>query len=93
MSEVNWDAVGYARSSKYRTKVLRQLENGPRTPTEIVDSLNHVKIAHVSRALTELRNRDMVELKVSEDVRKGRIYGITDKGKGVVDHLLGEDNE
>lgn len=92
MSESDWDAVGYVRSSSYRSVVLRQLENGPRTPTEIVDAVEDVKIAHVSRALTELREKDMVELKVSEDVRKGRIYGITDKGKGVVDHLL-ENNE
>lgn len=81
MSE-DWDEIGYVISSQYRVTVLRQLADGPATPARIADE-SHPSLAHVSRALGELRDHSLVTLLVSEDRKKGRVYGITDKGEAI----------
>jgi DNA-binding MarR family transcriptional regulator len=78
----DWDEVSYVISSTYRVKVLRRLVDSPATPSRIADATD-CPIAHVSRALQGLRERDMVELLVSEDQHKGRVYGVTDHGQEV----------
>ncbi|AHG04031.1 hypothetical protein HALDL1_10795 [Halobacterium sp. DL1] len=40
-----------------------------------------LSVTHVSRALKSLRERDLVELLVPEERRKGRVYGITEQGQ------------
>ncbi|MFC3476426.1 winged helix-turn-helix domain-containing protein [Halobacterium litoreum] len=75
----DWDVVGYVISSEHRTKVLGRLAEGPATPTQIASDVD-LSVTHVSRALSSLRERELVELLVPEDRRKGRVYGITDLG-------------
>lgn len=84
-----WDEIGYIISSKYRVTVLRELAEGPATPSRIATDSN-ISIAHVSRALQELRERELVELLVPEDRRKGRIYGITERGDNVWGEIKSE---
>ena len=90
MSE-DWDTVSYVIRSQYRVDVLERLSEGPATPSRIARDKD-IAIAHVSRALGGLRedDRDMVELLVSEDQKKGRVYGITDKGERVWERLESE---
>lgn len=87
----DWDTVSYVIRSQYRVDVLERLAEGPATPSRIAADKD-IAIAHVSRALGGLRedDRDMVELLVSEDQKKGRVYGITDKGERVWDRLQSE---
>lgn len=75
-----WDEIGFVISSRYRVVVLRRLARGPATPSQIAED-EDVRIASVSHALTQLRDRDLVELLVPEDRRKGRVYGITERGE------------
>ncbi|MBX0294068.1 winged helix-turn-helix domain-containing protein [Haloarcula nitratireducens] len=77
-----WDDVSYVISSRYRVETLKRLAEGPATPSLIADETG-LSIAHVSRALQELKEGDLVTLLVSEDRRKGRVYGITDSGQEV----------
>ena len=84
-----WDEIGYIISSKYRVTVLQELSEGPATPSRIATDSN-ISIAHVSRALQELRDRELVELLVPEDRRKGRIYGITENGNAVWGEIQAE---
>jgi len=77
-----WDDISYVISSRYRIATLRRLSDGPATPSLIADETD-LSIAHVSRALQELRDADLVTLLVSENRRKGRVYGITDEGLDV----------
>lgn len=84
-----WDEIGYIISSKYRVTVLRELADGPATPSRIATDTS-ISIAHVSRALQELRDRGLVELLVPEDRRKGRIYGITEKGDDIWTEIQAE---
>lgn len=74
-----WDAIGFVISSQYRVAVLRRLSDGPATPSRIADDADFA-IPHISRALNDLRQRALVELLVPEDRKKGRVYGITEKG-------------
>lgn len=75
----DWDEVSFVISSRYRVETLSQLADGPATPSQIASEAG-VGIAHVSRALQELRERSLAELLVSEDRKKGRVYGITERG-------------
>jgi DNA-binding transcriptional ArsR family regulator len=75
----DWDVVGYVISSDHRTMVLGRLAEGPATPTQIASDVD-LSVTHVSRALSSLRDRELVELLVPEDRRKGRVYGITAEG-------------
>lgn len=84
MSAEDYDDVGWVVSSQYRLAVLKNLDESPGTPTAITQDTDVPGIAHVSRALQELRDREMVDLLVSEDRKKGRIYGITDGGEAVL---------
>ena len=75
-----WDHIGFVISSQYRVAVLCRLAEGPATPSQIAED-EDIGIAAVSHALTSLRDRGFVDLLVSEDRRKGRVYGITDRGE------------
>lgn len=82
----DWDAVGFVVSSRYRVLVLRRLAEGPASPSTIATNAD-VAISHVSRALSELSDRSLVELLVPEPRKKGRIYGLTDRGEEVWEHI------
>lgn len=81
-----WDVIGFVISSRYRIAVLRRLADGPATPSHIAEDAE-LAIPHISRALNNLRERSLVELLVSEDRKKGRVYGITDRGQTVWDQM------
>lgn len=77
-----WDEIGFVISSRYRVAVLKQLADGPATPSQLATD-SGLAIAHISRALRGLRDRGLVELLVSEDRKKGRVYGVTEKGEEI----------
>lgn len=87
--EPEWDDISYVISSQYRWTVLGQLAAGPATPSQLAVDTGHA-IANVSRALQQLRARGFVELLVSEDRRKGRVYGITDTGRRLWEKIQSE---
>ena len=77
-----WDEISFVIRSQYRVAVLERLMSGPATPSTIASEAD-ISISHVSRALSKLREKELVELLVSEDQKKGRVYGITEKGEQV----------
>jgi DNA-binding MarR family transcriptional regulator len=78
----DWDDISFVISSRYRIVALRRLAESPATPSQIASDAD-VGIAHVSRALQGLRDRSLVDLLVSEDRKKGRVYGLTERGREV----------
>lgn len=84
-----WDDVSFVISSDYRVAVLRRLANGPATPSQIAGETDHA-ISHVSRALGDLRNHGLVELLVSEERKKGRVYGLTERGEVIWEKIVAE---
>jgi DNA-binding MarR family transcriptional regulator len=86
----DWDDVSFVVGSRYRVTVLGSLAEGPSTPSQIASDAC-VDVSHVSRALQRLRERDLVDLLVSEDRKKGRVYGLTDPGRRVWERIETED--
>lgn len=78
-----WSHVGFVRASRYRQSVMDRLAQHPMTPSRIADLEDQTQ-QHSSRALGELRERDLVHLLVPENQRKGRIYGLTALGHEVI---------
>ena len=82
-----WDAAGYVASSRYRLSVCEYLQtHGPGLPSEISTDTDLAQ-PHVSRALSELRERDIVELLVPESQQKGRLYDLTETGRVALNRL------
>jgi DNA-binding transcriptional ArsR family regulator len=88
MTEV-WEEIGFVISSRYRIAVLRRLADGPATPSQIATD-SKLSISHISRALHRLRERELVELLVPEDRKKGRVYGITEQGSKIWERIQSE---
>jgi len=80
--DTDWDEIGFVISSRYRVIALKRLAVGPATPSQIASDAE-VGIAHVSRALQDLRDKQLVDLLVSDDRKKGRVYGLTERGREV----------
>lgn len=75
-----WNVIGHVISSKYRLAVLRQLSDGASTPTQLASSMA-VSTTHVSRALRQLGESDLVLLAVPNDQAKHRTYELTSRGE------------
>lgn len=85
----DWDDLSLVISSQYRKAALRRLAEGPATPSQIATD-TEMGIAHISRALQRLQEREMVELLVSEERKKGRLYGLTNYGHEVWEKMDAE---
>jgi predicted transcriptional regulator len=70
-----WDKQAFVNASIYRTKIVEGLKNGPCSPKELSKSLD-LKFSHVSRALTELAEKKIVQLLTSKEIRKNKIYAL-----------------
>lgn len=79
----SWDDASFVIASQYRVAVLERLASGPAIPSQIAADAEIV-LSHISRALTDLRERSLVELLVSEERQKGRVYALTDRGTEIV---------
>lgn len=77
------DLAAFVLNSRYRRIVLEALAfNEQATPQEIADHTEDRR-PHISRALSELRDKDIVELRVPEHEQIGRYYGLTEIGESV----------
>ena len=77
--------ISYVQMSKYRTKVMKALEGSVKIPSVIAKD-SGIRTNHISKVLRELKEHELVEC-INPDVRKGRLYRLTDKGDGVVKNL------
>lgn len=80
-----WDLIGKVHRSTYRTKVLKELHKGVKTPSELSEETD-IKISHISRALRRLKGWDLVEC-LNPDLKKGKMYSITELGREVIELL------
>lgn len=79
-----WDIVSFAKG-RTRTLCLESLASGPTMPSSIAVSAGE-HLSHVSRALRELAEKDLVNC-LTPKIPKNRIYEITPKGKEVLKRL------
>ena len=77
--------ISYVEISKYRTKVMKALEGSVKIPSVIAKD-SGIRTNHISKVLGELKEHELVEC-INPDVRKGRLYRLTDKGEKVTENL------
>lgn len=77
--------ISYVQISTYRTKVMKSLEEDVKIPTAIAKD-SGIKTNHISKVLSELKEHELVEC-INPEVRKGRLYRLTDKGCNVIENI------
>ena len=66
-------------------KVMKSLEGNVKIPTAIAND-SGIRTNHISKVLKELKEHKLVEC-INPEVRKGRLYRLTDTGKEIVNNL------
>lgn len=74
--------ISYVNISKYRTKVMKSLDGEVLIPSQIAKD-SGIRTNHISKVLSELKAHELVEC-INPEVRKGRLYRLTDLGKVIV---------
>ena len=77
--------ISYVEISKYRVKVMKSLDGDVKIPSVIARD-SGIKTNHISKVLSELKAHELVEC-INPEVRKGRLYRLTDKGDIIVKNL------
>ena len=77
--------INYVNISKYRTKVMKSLDGEVLIPSQIARN-SGIRTNHISKVLSELKAHDLVEC-INPEVRKGRLYRLTDAGKEIAENL------
>ena len=77
--------ISYVKISQYRTKVMKSLDWDVLIPTQIARN-SDIRPNHISKVLAELKAHELVEC-INPEVRKGRLYRLTEHGEKVVKNL------
>ena len=77
--------MSYLNISQYRTKVMKSLDGEVLIPSQIAKN-SGIRTNHISKVLGELREHELVEC-INPEVRKGRLYRLTEKGEDIVGNL------
>ena len=77
--------MSYVEISKYRLKVMKALEDDVKIPSQIAKD-SEIRQNHISKVLSELKAHELVEC-INPEVRKGRLYRLTDKGNELVKNI------
>lgn len=82
MASEKLDMAAFVIGSKYRVATMLSLAEGPSTPTRLAREHSLAR-SHISRALAELSERDLVEVHGEEG--RTRIYSLSAFGHEVHD--------
>ena len=77
--------VEYVKRSQYRSKILKSLSDDVKMPSQIAKDTGIVQ-NHISNSLRQLKEHELVEC-INPEVRKGRLYRLTETGEEVVKNL------
>lgn len=80
------DLVYFVNNSSYRVNVLKDLADGEvKMPKDIAADCNILQ-NHISNVLTLLKNLGLLEC-INPEVKKGRLYRLSDDGKKILKDL------
>lgn len=79
------ETLEYIKRSSYRYKVVKALGPKIKLPKEIADD-SGIKLSHISNVLRNLKENGIIEC-LNPNLRKGRLYRLTDKGLEVFEEL------
>lgn len=85
LSDEMLSEISYVQISSYRLKVIKALEGDVKIPSQIAKD-SEIRQNHISKVLAELKAHELVEC-INPEVRKGRLYRLTDKGDEIVKNL------
>ena len=77
--------ISYIKISKYRTKVMKSLEDEVKIPSKIAEDSDILQ-NHISAVLKQLKEHELVEC-INPEVKKGRLYRLTEKGENIVKNI------
>ena len=77
--------MSYVKISTYRTKVMKSLDDEVKIPSQIAKDSDILQ-NHISAVLRQLKEHELVEC-INPEVRKGRLYRLTDKGDEIIKNL------
>ena len=77
--------ISYVQISTYRIKAMKALEDDVKIHSVIAKD-SGIRINHISKVLLELKAHELVEC-INSEVRKGRLYRLTDKGNELLDNF------
>ena len=77
--------IDYVNRFKYGLKVMKSLDGDVKIPSEIAND-TEIFQNHISNALRQLKEHELIEC-INPEVRKGRLYRLTDKGEDIVKNL------
>lgn len=83
-----WEMAGFVMGGSHRFDVFRYLaRSGPAIPSEVAEETNKTQ-QRVYDAQKGLQDQNLIELKVPESMKKGRLYALTDWGRGVWEFMV-----
>ena len=82
MLVVTIEDLQWVKVSKYRSRILSVLKDKLKSPRELEKELS-IKLAHVSRGLSQLSSKGYVEDK-TPNLGRNKLYAITKKGREVL---------
>jgi ArsR family transcriptional regulator, cadmium/lead-responsive transcriptional repressor len=82
LKKEDYSLIGFILGSEYRGKILFDLDDKIKTP-KILSKSTGIQINHVSNIIKDLSDKHLIECK-NPEIRKGRLYGLTDKGKEIL---------
>ena len=77
--------VDYVKKSQYRSKILKSLADDVKMPSQIAKDTGIVQ-NHISNSLRQLKEHELIEC-INPEVRKGRLYRLTENGEKIVDKI------
>lgn len=80
------ELLNHLNKSTYRLKVLKSLLDDPKMPKDIAADCGIIQ-NHISNVLSELKGYDLVVC-INPEVKKGRIYRLTEYGEEVCKDLF-----
>ncbi len=75
----------YINISSYRVKTVKALKDEVLMPTQIAKDAG-IRTNHISKVLSELKEAGIAEC-INPEVRKGKLYRLTDLGDEIVENL------
>ena len=85
MNEELLITVAYVEISSYREKAMKAIGKETKMPKQIAKE-SGILPNHISKVLKELKDKDLAVC-INEEMRKGRLYRLTDKGLAVLGEL------
>lgn len=82
---MDWDSVSFVMSGKLRFRILIELKNSHKTPSDLA-TLFKVPISHISKTIKELEEKDLVKC-LTPERRKMKLYMITKKGIEILNEI------